>query len=86
MANYQIQGNNKLSGTVIVNSAKNSAVGILAASLLNKGVTTLNQVPRIEEVFRLIEILASLDVKVTWINDHQLKIIPPKKISLYKCF
>lgn len=79
--NFVIEGGRKLSGTVRTNTAKNCAVGLLAASLLNKKTTTLKRVPKIEEVFRLLEVLDSIGVKTIW-QKNDLKIIPPKKINL----
>lgn len=80
--NLQIEGGHKLSGTITTNSSKNATVAILAGALLNKGTTTLKGVPRIEEVHRLVEVLKSIDVTVTWSADHELTIRPPKKLTL----
>lgn len=79
--NLTIEGGKKLSGTIQTNTSKNGAVGLLCASLLNKGKTTLHRVPRIEEVHRLIEVLESIGVKVQWQN-NSLVIQPPKKFDL----
>jgi UDP-N-acetylglucosamine 1-carboxyvinyltransferase len=79
--NFIIEGGKKLSGTVTTNTAKNCAVGLLAASLLNKKTTTLKRVPKIEEVFRLLEVLHSMGVKAEW-QKSDLKITPPKKLNL----
>lgn len=79
--NIQIDGGKKLSGTIETNSSKNGAVGLLCASLLNKGTTTLHHMPRIEEVHRIIEVLESIGVKIEWQN-NSLKITPPKKLDL----
>jgi len=75
MANLVIQGGRKLRGTLRTNSAKNSAVAILCATAMIKGRTTLSEVPRIEEVKRIIEILSSLGLKIRWIGQHELEII-----------
>jgi len=80
--NFKIKGRQKLKGTVITNTSKNSAMGLMAASLLNKGKTILKNVPRIEEVNRMIEILRSLGVKVEWIKKSDLEIIPPAKLKI----
>lgn len=80
--NFQIKGGKQLHGTIVTNTAKNSAVVLLCAALLNKNTTTLYGVPRIEEVHRICEVLDSLKVKLQWKSNHVLKIIPPKKISL----
>lgn len=79
--NLEIEGGAKLSGTIETNSSKNGAVGLLCASLLNKGKTTLKHMPRIEEVYRLIEVLESIGVKVEW-KDSDITITPPKTFSL----
>lgn len=79
---FQIQGGKKLSGTVSVNAAKNSAVALLCASLVNRGQTIFRNMPKIEEVNRIIEVLQSIGVQVKWMNDSDLKISPPKKIRL----
>ncbi len=78
---FVIEGGKPLSGEVITNSSKNGAVALLAASLLNKGTTTLKNVPKIEEVHRLIEVLESIGVTVSW-DDHTVTITPPEKLSL----
>ncbi|MDO8593915.1 MAG: UDP-N-acetylglucosamine 1-carboxyvinyltransferase [bacterium] len=66
--NIEIEGGRKLQGTVTTHTSKNGAVGLLCASLLNKGVTTLRNMPRIEEVHRVIEVLQSIGVSVKWIG------------------
>ncbi|MDD3531174.1 MAG: UDP-N-acetylglucosamine 1-carboxyvinyltransferase [Candidatus Pacebacteria bacterium] len=79
--NFIIEGGKPLSGTVETSRSKNGAVALLAASLLNRGTTTLQNVPRIEEVNRLIEVLRSLGVSVEWKN-ADVVITPPENISL----
>lgn len=79
--NLSVTGGHTLSGTIETNTSKNGAVGLLCASLLNRGTTTLHRVPQIEEVFRLIEVLESIGVKTTW-DDHTLTITPPSSFNL----
>lgn len=79
-----IEGGRKLSGSIQTNTSKNGAMGLLCASLLNKKATTLHRIPRIEEVFRMIEVLESIEVKVEWIETHSLRIVPPKTFNLSK--
>jgi len=81
--NLKIHGGKKLSGTIETNTSKNGAVGLLCAALLNKGTTTLVNVPKIEEVYRLLEVLESIDVKASWVGD-KLVLEPPKKFNLKK--
>lgn len=80
--NFQIEGGHKLSGTVITKTSKNGAMGVICASLLNKGQTTIKNVPKIEEVYRMVEVLQSIGVSVNW-NNNDLEIIPGK-INLKK--
>ncbi len=79
----QIDGGKKLSGTIETNTSKNGAVGLLCASLLNRGTTTLHRMPRIEEVHRIIEVLESIGVRVEW-KSNSIVITPPKKFTLNK--
>lgn len=80
--NFEIEGGNKLSGTVVTKTSKNGAMGIIPAALMNKGRTILKNVPKIEEVYRMIEVIQSIGVSVKWIdNDLEIEL---KKIDLKK--
>ena len=80
---YKIHGGKTLHGEVTINTSKNAAVGLLCASLLNSGKTTLHHVARIEEVFRIIEVLESIGVKCRWINRKKdLEIISPRELKM----
>ena len=83
MEYFEIKGGKKLKGEISVNGSKNAAVVLLMASLLNKGKTILKNVPQIEEVNRLIEVLESVGVKFES-DGKKLVIIPPKKIDIAK--
>ena len=80
--NLRVEGGHKLRGSVDTKVSKNATVGLLCAALLNKGTTTLKNAPKIEEVFRLIEVLQSIGVKVSWLESGDLEIKPPKKLKL----
>ena len=80
---FEIHGGKELSGEITINTSKNAAVGLLCASLLNNGKTILKGIAKIEEVYRIIEVLASIGVKLTWINNGKdLEIISPDELSL----
>lgn len=79
---FEVRGGKKLSGSITTNFSKNGSVGLLCASLLNSGITTLHGIARIEEVYRVIEILESIGVVVKWTNQNSLTITPPKKFNL----
>lgn len=80
--NLKIEGNHELSGEVTLKASKNAAVGLLCASILNYGVTTLKNVPRIEEVYRIIEVLESIGVNIKRTNDNDLEIRRPEKLQI----
>ena len=61
---FKINGGKKLSGKIAVNGSKNATVALFAAAMINKGKTTLKNVPQIEEVNRWVEVLESIGVKV----------------------
>jgi UDP-N-acetylglucosamine 1-carboxyvinyltransferase len=82
--NIRITGGNKLKGSIITKTSKNGAMGLLSAVLLNRNKTTLKKVPKIEEVFRMVEVLQSIGVSVKWTGDesNDLEIKPPEKFDL----
>ena len=80
---FRIRGGKELHGEITINTSKNAAVGLLCAALLNEGRTVLHKVARIEEVFRIIEVLESIGVKCHWQNRHRdLEIISPRELKL----
>lgn len=79
---FEIEGGVELHGEITMKTSKNAAVALLAASLLNQGTTYIEQVPRIEEVARLIEVLESIGVQVKWVKGTDLEIKPPTHLNL----
>ncbi len=61
---FIIKGKSSLSGEVDIHGAKNSALPILAATLLSGGVCVLENCPELSDVENAIEILKSLGCKV----------------------
>ena len=80
--NFRVNGGRQLSGEIRVKTSKNAAVGLLCASLLNHGKTTLRKVARIEEVNRIIEVFNSIGVKTRWLEGNDLEITPPARLKL----
>ncbi len=78
---FEVTGGQELKGSVRTNYSKNGAITMLCAALVNRGKTILHGIPRIEEVYRYIEILESLDVGVKWTANDTLEITPPKKLT-----
>ncbi len=65
MAKYVINGGVPLAGAVRVSGAKNSALKLMAASLLTTGKITLNNVPLIKDVFMMADVLREIGAEVT---------------------
>lgn len=64
MAEFGIKGGKRLHGTIEVRGAKNLALKALAASLLFSNKIRLKNLPLIEDVFRMCELLEELGVRV----------------------
>lgn len=60
-----VRGNNTLSGSVHVAGAKNSALKLMAASILGSGVTILHNVPMISDIGIMSEVLKKLGATVS---------------------
>ena len=69
-----ISGGNKLQGTVRIDGAKNSALSIMAATLLTKEVCILRNVPRLTDVDTMADVIRKLGVKVEWKEGNNLYI------------
>ena len=69
-----ISGGNRLQGTVRIDGAKNSALSIMAATLLTKDVCILRNVPRLTDVDIMADVIRKLGVKVEWKEDNHLYI------------
>lgn len=80
--NLRIEGGHELHGDIALKTSKNAAVGLLCASLLNYGVTRFKSFPRIEEVYRIIEVLESIGVQVKWLPGNDLEIRRPAVLRL----
>ncbi len=80
---FRVKGPTTLRGSIDVRSSKNAAVALLCASLLNQGRTVLRGIARIEEVNRILEVLASIGVRVTWSSDgSDLELVRPATLNL----
>lgn len=64
MEKFVIRGGWPLKGTIEVKGAKNAALKVLAASLLSDQEWTISNVPQIEDIFRLVELLKGIGAEV----------------------
>ena len=64
MSSYIIEGENRLEGEVYISGSKNASLPILAASILNGGISKLYNVPNINDTQITLKILRILGCKV----------------------
>jgi len=64
MASYVIEGGKRLKGEIDISGSKNASLPIIAATLLNKGITKLYNVPNIHDVQIMLKILKVLGCKI----------------------
>lgn len=65
MSKFIIEGRRKLSGKVKVSSAKNAVLPVLAATLLTQGESVIEDVPKLEDVNVMKEVITALGAKCT---------------------
>ena len=68
MEKYIIKGGKKLYGEVEISGAKNAAVAIIPAALMVEGVCRIENLPRISDTDKLLEILTLMGAKVRLVN------------------
>ena len=69
MASFEITGGRRLKGDIYPQGAKNEALQILCAVLLTSESVTINNIPNIIDVIKLIDLLNDFGVAVTKINE-----------------
>lgn len=82
MSKFIIQGGKRLEGEVKISGSKNAALPIIAATILNSGKTTLYNVPNIQDVQTMFEIVKQIGGKVTKKNNKI--IIDTSKVHKYE--
>ncbi len=86
MQKFEIIGGRKLKGEIEVRGSKNATTPILAATLLTKKECIISNLPLIEDVFRMIEILESMGARVKWLGKRKVSIraqnLDPKKMDI----
>ena len=60
----EIKGGELLEGNIKISGAKNSALVLMAASILSTGQINLSNVPRISDVLILCEILTAMGMNI----------------------
>ena len=83
---FEIKGGKKLRGEIEVRGSKNATTPILAATLLTKEKCVISNLPLIEDVFKMLEILKSMGAEIKWLNERKIcienKNIDPRKMDI----
>ena len=82
MKSYIIEKTGKLQGTVTVSGSKNSSLPILAATILNNGITKLYNVPNIQDTKIMLKILEVLGCKIK--KNNGKIVIDSRNITKYE--
>ncbi|MEK9152252.1 MAG: UDP-N-acetylglucosamine 1-carboxyvinyltransferase [Patescibacteria group bacterium] len=69
-----IRGGRHLTGDITVGGMKNAATPILAATLLASEPCVIENLPRLSDVERMLDILRSLGASAEWTGEHQVTI------------
>lgn len=79
MKSIVIHSKGRLEGSLKIQGSKNSALPIMAASVLNSGFTIIKNCPRIKDVDCMALLLTDIGCKVFWQND--MLIIDAKDVN-----
>jgi len=67
---FVIEGGYKLKGRVKISGAKNSALALMPAVLLNNGINRFENVPEVNDIFTMIKLLKHLGVSANFENNN----------------
>ena len=72
---FKVTGGKEISGVLEVEGAKNAALPIMIATLIEKGTYILKNVPNLMDIRTLVKLLESLGLKIEKLDDHTYKIV-----------
>lgn len=85
MDSFIIEGGRPLKGEVKIQGSKNAALPILAATLLTNQECILENVPQIEDVHRMMELMQSVGAEAAWLKANTVRVkaadLKPAKIN-----
>jgi len=81
LSSFIIDGGKKLSGSIRIDGAKNASLPIMAASLLCTQPVKLEDVPYLEDVFTMQEVLNSIGVRCRYEPDTKVVYIDPRQLD-----
>jgi len=73
MGSFKIQGGHQLHGEIVPQGAKNEALQVICGVLLTSEPVTINNIPQIRDVIKLIQLLEDMGVKVDRLNSNDYR-------------
>jgi UDP-N-acetylglucosamine 1-carboxyvinyltransferase len=71
---FIINGGKKLEGEIEVMGSKNTALPVLAATLLTTEPCEIDNLPLIEDIFKLLQVLEKMGAKVEWLSERRIRV------------
>ncbi|MFH1426587.1 MAG: UDP-N-acetylglucosamine 1-carboxyvinyltransferase [Candidatus Kerfeldbacteria bacterium] len=81
MDTFVINGGTQLKGELRVNGAKNHALKLIPAAFLTAEETIIQNVPNIEDVARMLEIVEKIGGTVKHQDEHTVALTPPREFD-----
>ena len=82
MSSIEVVGGEQLNGVLKIQGSKNAALPVIAATILNKGVSVLRNCPKIHDVVHMVKILDDLGCNTSW--EENTLIVDSSKASVYE--
>lgn len=76
-----IQGGRNLSGEIAIQPSKNAALPIIVASLLSSEPVTLHGVPRLSDVYTILELAHHIGTRHVWTGPNSLTLHTPEILN-----
>jgi UDP-N-acetylglucosamine 1-carboxyvinyltransferase len=76
-----LQGGRELSGEIAIQPSKNAALPIIVASLLSSEPVTLHGVPRLSDVYTILDLAHHIGTRHAWVGPHSLTLHTPEILN-----
>ena len=81
MDKFIIEGGTPLKGTIPISGSKNAALPLMAASLLGNSASTINNIPRLKDIYTFNNVIRVVGAQVYFKEDENTLIIDPTNIN-----
>ncbi|RJF73502.1 UDP-N-acetylglucosamine 1-carboxyvinyltransferase [Deinococcus cavernae] len=76
-----VQGGRELSGEIAIQHSKNAALPIIVASMLSPEPITLHGIPRLSDVYTILEVMHHVGTQHTWTGPNSLTLVTPRIVN-----